>query len=56
MMVRIFRSGTSCGKSPVEYIMGNTDHSGEKRSVKPEILSGDNDHEETRLSGSFARK
>ena len=41
MIVRIFRSGTSGGRSPVAYIMGDVDHAGDARSVKPEILSGD---------------
>lgn len=41
MIIRIFRSGISSGKAPVDYILGDTDHTGQIRAVKPEILEGD---------------
>nr|WP_294839832.1 relaxase/mobilization nuclease domain-containing protein [uncultured Methylotenera sp.] len=40
MIVRIFKSGVSNGESPVKYLLGNTDHAGNERAVKPEILEG----------------
>lgn len=40
MIVRIFNSGTSGGESPVRYLLSDTDHAGDKRSVEPEVLSG----------------
>lgn len=40
MIVRIFKSGVSNGESPVKYLLGNTDHAGNQRAVKPEILEG----------------
>lgn len=40
MIVRIFKSGLSNGESPVIYLLGNTDHAGNERAVKPEILEG----------------
>lgn len=40
MIVRIFNSGTSNGESPVNYLLSNTDHTGEARCVEPEILCG----------------
>ena len=40
MIVRIFNSGTSGGESPVRYLLSDTDHTGEQRSVEPEVLSG----------------
>lgn len=40
MMVRIFRAGRSNGQSPVNYLLSDTDHSGIKRTVKPEVLEG----------------
>ncbi|CAJ0874913.1 relaxase/mobilization nuclease domain-containing protein [Ralstonia thomasii] len=43
MIVRIFNSGTSGGESPVRYLLSDTDHAGEKRSVEPEVLSGSPD-------------
>lgn len=41
MIVRIFRSGISRGESPVNYLLGDVDHVGQPRSVKPEVLAGD---------------
>lgn len=41
MIVRIFGSGISKGESPVNYLMGDMDHAGQPRSVKPEVLAGD---------------
>lgn len=43
MIVRIFNHGTSNGQSPVNYLMGDKDHTGQTRSVKPELISGDPD-------------
>lgn len=43
MIVRIFRSGISKGESPVNYLLSDTDHTGKKRSVQPEVLQGDPD-------------
>lgn len=43
MIVRIFKSGATKkggGESPVKYLLGNTDHAGNERSVKPELLEG----------------
>jgi hypothetical protein len=41
MIVRIFKSGVSNGEAPVKYLLGDRDHTGELRSVKPEVLEGD---------------
>ena len=43
MIVRIFKSGTSGGESPVRYLLSDNDHAGQKRSVDPEVLSGSPD-------------
>ncbi|MBX9676304.1 MAG: relaxase/mobilization nuclease domain-containing protein [Methylotenera sp.] len=43
MIVRIFKSGATKkggGESPVKYLLGNTDHAGNERAVKPEVLEG----------------
>lgn len=40
MIVRIFKSGVSNGESPVKYLLGNTNHAGNERAVKPEVLEG----------------
>lgn len=40
MMVRVFRAGRSNGQSPVNYLLSDTDHTGTKRTVKPEVLEG----------------
>ena len=41
MLSKIFNSGTSKGQSPVNYLLGDKDHTGKIRSVKPEVISGD---------------
>ncbi|WCM23168.1 relaxase/mobilization nuclease domain-containing protein [Paraburkholderia bryophila] len=41
MIVRIFNSGTSRGEPPVNYLLGERDHTGKLRAVKPEVLEGD---------------
>lgn len=41
MLSKIFDSGTSNGQSPINYLMGDRDHTGKIRSVKPEVISGD---------------
>lgn len=40
MIVRIFKSGVSKGESVVKYLLGNKDHTGNERAVKPEVLEG----------------
>ena len=40
MMVRVFRAGRSNGQSPVNYLLSDTDHTGTKRTIKPEVLEG----------------
>lgn len=40
MIVRIFKAGRSRGESPVNYLLSDSDHSGEARDVKPEVLEG----------------
>lgn len=43
MIIRIFKSGATKkrgGESPVKYLLGNTDHAGNERAVKPEVLEG----------------
>lgn len=40
MMVRVFRSGRSNGQPPVNYLLSDTDHTGSRRQVKPEVLEG----------------
>lgn len=40
MIVRVFSSGTSRGEAPVNYLLSDTDHTGQPRAVKPEVLDG----------------
>ena len=40
MITKIFDSGTSNGQAPVNYLLGNIDHTGQIRSVKPELVLG----------------
>lgn len=40
MMVRIFKSGTSRGEAPVNYLLSDVDHQGDEREVEPEVLEG----------------
>ena len=43
MIIRIFKSGATKkggGESPVKYLLSNTDHAGNERAVKPEVLEG----------------
>lgn len=40
MMVRIFKTGTGSAKSAINYLMGKNDHTGQPRSVPPELLQG----------------
>lgn len=40
MITKIFDSGTSNGQAPVNYLLGDTDHTGQIRSVKPELVLG----------------
>lgn len=43
MNVTIFPTGKGGAESAVRYLLSDTDHAGKKRSVMPEILSGDPD-------------
>lgn len=43
MNVTIFPTGKGGSESAVRYLLSDTDHAGKKRSVMPEILSGDPD-------------
>ncbi|MFM0649805.1 relaxase/mobilization nuclease domain-containing protein [Paraburkholderia bryophila] len=43
MIVRVFKAGISRGESPVNYLMSDRDHTGQKRAVAPEILEGSAD-------------
>lgn len=43
MNVTIFPTGKGGSDSAVRYLLSDTDHAGKKRSVMPEILSGDPD-------------
>lgn len=40
MMVRIFKTGTGSAKSAINYLMSPNDHTGQPRSVPPELLQG----------------
>ena len=40
MMVRVFNTGTGSAKSAINYLMGKNDHTGQPRSVPPELLHG----------------
>lgn len=41
MNVTIFPTGKGGSESAVKYLLSDTDHEGKKRSIHPEILSGD---------------
>lgn len=43
MIVRVFKAGISRGESPVNYLMSDRDHTGQKRAVAPQILEGSPD-------------
>lgn len=40
MIVRVFRSGTSRGEAPVNYLLSTKDHTGQQRPVQPEVIEG----------------
>lgn len=40
MITKIFDSGTSNGQAPVNYLLGDTDHTGQIRPVQPELVIG----------------
>ena len=40
MIISFFKSGTSDSRSPVNYVMGKMDHSGNERLVKPKEIGG----------------
>lgn len=40
MIIRVFNTGRSNGEAPVNYLLGEYDHTGKPRSVLPEILEG----------------
>jgi hypothetical protein len=46
MLVRVFSTGRSSGKAPVNYLLSQTDHTGQPRSVVPEVVHG---HPETTI-------
>jgi hypothetical protein len=37
MIARVFKAGISLGESPVNYLMGDRDDTGQKRAVAPEV-------------------
>ncbi|WP_430227753.1 relaxase/mobilization nuclease domain-containing protein [Paraburkholderia tropica] len=41
MLAKVFKAGISDGNSPVNYLLSDKDHTGTKRSVKPEVFRGD---------------
>jgi len=41
MNISFFDSGKSDGKSPVNYVLNETDHKGDAREVAPKVLAGD---------------
>ncbi|MFM0201222.1 relaxase/mobilization nuclease domain-containing protein [Paraburkholderia fungorum] len=43
MIVRVFNAGISRGESPVNYLMSDRDHTGQRRAVAPEVLEGSPD-------------
>ncbi|MFL9863772.1 relaxase/mobilization nuclease domain-containing protein [Paraburkholderia fungorum] len=43
MIVRVFKAGISRGESPVNYLMSDRDHTGQRRAVAPEVLEGSPD-------------
>ena len=43
MIVRVFKAGISRGESPVNYLVSDRDHTGQKRAVAPEVLEGSPD-------------
>ncbi|AXK66455.1 relaxase/mobilization nuclease domain-containing protein [Burkholderia sp. IDO3] len=43
MIVRVFNAGISRGESPINYLMGDRDHTGQPRSVAPEVMDGNPD-------------
>lgn len=43
MIIKFFRSGTSNGHAPVNYLLSDKDHEKNTRSVKPAVLLGDPD-------------
>ena len=40
MLVKLFATGTGQAKSAIDYLLGDKDHTGKTRAVKPEILEG----------------
>lgn len=40
MIVRFFKSGISRGEAPINYLLGSTDHQGDRRIEAPEVLEG----------------
>lgn len=40
MIVRFFKSGMSRGEAPINYLLGSTDHQGDRRIEAPEVLEG----------------
>ncbi len=41
MLIKIFDSGTSNGQAPVNYLLGDKNHTGKLRTETPEVIEGD---------------
>ena len=41
MIISPFNAGVSDSSGPVDYLLGDKDHTGKKRSVRPEVVRGD---------------
>ncbi len=55
MIVRFFKTGLSKGEAPVNYLLRDSDHAGDKRANQPEILFGNPD-QTIRLINDCSRK
>ncbi len=41
MIISVFNAGISDSSGPIDYLLGDKDHAGQKRSVDPEVVRGD---------------
>lgn len=55
MIVRFFKTGLSRGEAPVRYVLGETDHDGDARFCRPQILEG-NPEQTIRLINQCTRR
>lgn len=55
MIVRFFKTGLSRGEAPVKYVLGETDHDGDARFCRPQILEG-NPEQTIRLINQCTRR